>query len=262
MTDSWDSGNPYEVFMGRWSSLIAKEFLAWMDVPSQSTWLDVGCGTGTLTKLILDNYQPSEIIALDASNEFIEYARQKIDHPSVQFRVGLAESLEMETNSIDSVVSGLVLNFIPEPERAMKEMMRVAKPNGGVGIFLWDYADRMQMLRAFWDAALELNPNAKEFDEGIRFPLCAEGRLESLVTEAGLSEVEAQAIEVQTVFTSFEDYWNPFLGGVGPAGTYAMSLKADNRDQLEQKLRETLPSKGDDSIPLIARAWAVKGINK
>ena len=174
-SDPWLSGNQYDKFMGRWSNLVAQKFLSWLNVPPNSSWLDVGCGTGALTKLILQTSQPNNIISIDSSNEFIEHAQQAITDPAVSFRVGDAESLELETNSVDAVVSGIMLNFVPQPDKAVSEMMRVAKPDGIVGIFLWDYADGMQMLRYFWDAVVEMNSKAKEYDEGIRFPLCREG---------------------------------------------------------------------------------------
>ncbi|HAV77570.1 MAG TPA: SAM-dependent methyltransferase [Anaerolineae bacterium] len=260
MSDTWQGGNPYETFMGRWSTLVAQKFLAWMDVPAEKQWLDVGCGTGTLAKLIMDNYEPSGIIGVDSSREFVAHAQQRITNPSVRFMVGLAQSLDLETDSIDALVSGLVLNFVPEPEKAMAEMLRVTKPGGRIGIFLWDYADGMQMLRTFWDAAVELEPSAKVMDEGVRFPLCEEGRLESFVKVSGLREVEASPIKAETHFQSFDDYWNPFLGGIGPAGTYAMSLDQNDRNRLEEKLRESLPVNEDGSISLVAQAWAIKGI--
>ena len=259
MTDPWVAGNPYEKFMGRWSTPVAELFLKWLDVPAQSKWLDVGCGTGSLTTLVLDHYQPNEIIGIDSSDEFIAHTQKRISHPFARFMVGLAQSLELETDSMDAVISGLVLNFVPEPKDAVTEMMRVTKTGGTVGIFLWDYADKMQMLRTFWDAAVELDPKARDLDEGVRFPLCRDGRLMSLVTEADLGEVEAKSIEVETVFQSFEDYWNPFLGGIGPAGAYAVSLDPNERQKLKDKLSETLPMNDDGSISLIARAWAVKG---
>jgi len=139
------------------------------------------------------------------------------------------------------------------------EMMRVAKPGGKIGIFLWDYADGMQMLRYFWDAVVELDHHASEFDEGIRFPLCQKGQLESLVRKAGLKQVEAAPIVVKTIFQDFDDYWQPFLGNVGPASKYTMSLDLKDRQQLEDKLHRTLPIADDGSITLSARAWAVKG---
>ena len=262
MHDSWLSGNPYDRFMGRWSILIAQEFLDWLAIPPASKWLDVGCGTGSLTKLILETYQPKDIVSLDSSGDFISYARQLITNPSVRFSVGLAQSLELDSNSIDAVVSGIVLNFVPQPEVAISEMLRVTKPGGQIGIFLWDYADGMEMLRYFWDAAVELDKSAEEFDEGIRFPLCQEGQLESLVRKVGLMQVEATPIEVTTVFQNFDDYWMPFLGNVGPAPSYYMSLKQTDRQKLEDKLRESLPIDDNGSISLVARAWAVKGTAK
>jgi SAM-dependent methyltransferase len=257
--DSWSSGNLYERFMGRWSTLVAQKFLEWLNISPNSIWLDVGCGTGSLTKLILDTYQPKEVIAVDLSRNFIAYAQQSIPNPLVHFHVGLAQSLEQKSNSVDAIVSGIMLNFVPQPEIAIVEMIRVAKPGGTIGIFLWDYAEGMEMLRYFWDAAVELNGKAAEFDEGTRFPLCQKGQLESLVTRTGMKQVEAFPIEVTTVFQNFDDYWVPFLGNVGPAPSYNMGLSLSERQQLENKLREGLPIEADGSISLMARAWAVKG---
>lgn len=259
MNDPWQSGIDYEKFMGRWSTLVAREFLNWLAIPLARSWLDVGCGTGSLTRLILEIYQPKEMIAVDSSSDFIAHARRSITNPAVQFKVGLAQSLELDSNSIDVVSSGLVLNFVPQPEVALAEMLRVTKPGGKIGIFLWDYAEGMQMLRYFWDAAVGLDPKAKELDEGIRFPLCQKGKLESLMREVGLKQVEATPVEVKTVFQNFDDYWQPFLGNVGPAPGYTMSLKAQDRRQLEEKLRQSLPMDDSGAISLMARAWAVKG---
>lgn len=258
MNDSWSSGNPYEMFMGRWSTLVAAEFLSWMAVPAKQSWLDLGCGTGSLSKLILEDYAPAEVIGADASSEFIAHAQQRITDPRAHFLVSDARSLELDANSVDALVSGLMLNFVPQPEEALADMQRVVKPEGRIGIFLWDYAEGMQMLRYFWDAAVELDADASEFDEGIRFPLCAEGQLEALVREAGLKDVEAAPIEATTVFKDFDDYWQPFLGKVGPAPAYVMSLDEENRRKLREKLRLTLPTNDDGSIELKARAWVVK----
>jgi SAM-dependent methyltransferase len=259
MNDAWLSGIVYEKFMGRWSTLVAQRFLSWLAVSPACRWLDAGCGTGSLTKVILERHQPKEIIAVDSSSDFIAHSQRSITEPSVNFIVGLAQSLGLNSNSIDAVVSGLVLNFVPQPKTAILEMMRVAKPGGTIGIFLWDYADGMQMLRYFWDAAVELDHNASEFDEGVRFPLCQEGQLESLVREAGLRQVETTTIEVKTDFQDFDGYWQPFLGNVGPAPGYTMSLNQKNRQELEDRLRKSLPIDGNGSISMMARAWAVKG---
>lgn len=259
MNESWSSGIAYERFMGRWSILVAQKFLSWLAVSPTRSWLDVGCGTGSLTRLILETYHPKEIISIDSSSAFISHAQRTITNPSIHFRVGQAQSLDLDSNSIDTVVSGLVLNFVPQPKDAISEMLRVTKPGGKIGIFVWDYAKGMQMLRYFWDAAVELDNAANKFDEGIRFPLCQEGQLESLSREAGLKQVESTAIEVKTVFKDFDDYWQPFLGNVGAAPGYTMSLDKANRQKLEDKLRKSLPINHNGSISLTARAWAIKG---
>jgi len=259
MTDSWQSGIAYERFMGRWSSLLGRKFLDWFAAGPGRSWLDVGCGTGSLTRLILETQQPKEIIGIDPSSGFISHAQASISDPSVHFKVGLAQSLELDSGSMDAVVSGLVLNFVPQPETAILEMKRVTKPGGRIGVFVWDYAEGMQMLRYFWNAAAELDPKAAELDQGARFPVCQAGQLESLVRQAGLKQVEAAPIEIETVFKDFDDYWQPFLGGTGPGSAYAMSLDQDGRQKLEDQLRRTLPVDGNGSISLSARAWAVKG---
>ena len=259
MNDPWSSGNAYEKFMGRWSSLVAQKFLKWLAVPPGLNWLDVGCGTGSLTRLILETQKPVKIISIDSSEEFISYARINLNTSVVLFDVGKAESLNIDSGSIDAVVSGLVLNFIPEPEIAVREMMRVTKPGGKIGIFLWDYSEGVQMLRYFWDAAVELDDKAKEFDEGLRFPLCRKGELELLFRKAGLKDVKEIPIEINTYFKNFSDYWEPFLGNVGPAPAYAMSLDSKKRKQLKMKVFDLLPVSNDGSISIMARAWAVKG---
>lgn len=259
MNDPWSGGSAYERFMGRWSSLVAEKFLTWLAVPPGMIWLDVGCGTGTLTKLILKTQKPAKIISIDSSEEFISYTKKILSDLSVQFKVCTAESLNIESSSIDAVVSGLVLNFIPQPEVAIHEMIRVTKPGWKIGIFLWDYSKGMQMLRYFWDAAVELDDKAKEFDEGIRFPLCRKGELSELFRKAGLKDVEEIPIEINTHFKDFNDYWEPFLGNVGPAPAYAISLDSAKRKRLEMKVRNSLPFNKDGSISITARAWAVKG---
>jgi ubiquinone/menaquinone biosynthesis C-methylase UbiE len=260
MNDAWQNGNSYERFMGRWSCLIAREFLAWLAVAPGGRWLDVGCGTGSLTKQILATNQPKSVISVDASPEFVEFARQSVPDPVAQFRVGLAQSLELEANQFDAVVSGLVLNFVPEPKTAVTEMLRVIKPGGTIGIFLWDYTEGMEMLRYFWDAAVVLDKNAEALDEGVRFPLCQQGQLESLVRKCGLKQIAAAPIEIVSHFRDFADYWSPFLGHVGPAPAYVMGLTPENRQKLEEKVRSSLPIDKNGSISLVARAWAVQGI--
>jgi len=259
MNDPWSSGNAYEKFMGRWSFLVAQDVLKWLAIPPGLNWLDVGCGTGSITRLILETQKPAKIISIDSSEEFISYSKKKLNTPVVQFDIGTAESLNIDSGSIDAVVSGFVLNFIPDPEIAIREMIRVTNPGGKMGIFLWDYSEGLQMLRYFWNAAVEMNNKAKVLDEDFIFPICKKGELDLLFRKAGLIEVEEIPIEINTYFKDFNDYWEPFLGNVGPAPVYAMSLDPEKRKKLEIKVRNSLPVNKDGSISITARAWAVKG---
>jgi SAM-dependent methyltransferase len=167
--------------------------------------------------------------------------------------------LPVDDGAYDVAVSGLVLNFVPHPDRMLAEMVRCVKPGGQSALYVWDYADKMELMRYFFDAATELNPAAIDQDEGRRFPLCQPDALAALFRDAGLQNVETRAIDVPTDFRDFDDYWSPFLGGQGVAPAYAMSLEEGERAELREHLRTKLPTAEDGSIHLIARAWAVKG---
>src|SRR5262249_21360303 len=156
-------------------------------------------------------------------------------------------------------VSGLVLNFVPRPERAVAEMARVVGENGTVAVYVWDYADGMQLIRHFWDAGIALGSAAHQLDEGRRFPICEPAALEALFRDVALCAVESRAIDVPTPFRDFDDYWQPFLGGQGPAPGYAMRLDEPSRAALRDRLRANLPIAADGSIDLTARAWSVRG---
>jgi SAM-dependent methyltransferase len=256
--DAWANGEAYERYVGRWSRLVTREFLQWLAVPARRVWLDVGCGTGSLVRTILEDAAPTRIKGVDKSEGFIGLARQMILDHRVSFAVGDAQVLPEESASYDAVVSGLVLNFVPKPELAAAEMIRVARPGAVVGAYVWDYAGRMDLMRRFWDAAVALDPAAADFQEGSRFPLCRPEPLEELFSSVGFEDVAVRAVDVATVFKDFEDYWLPFLGGQGPAPAYAISLNEERRAALRERIRLELPIAPDGSIPLMARAWAVR----
>ena len=258
--DAWDSGDAYEPYVGRWSRLVAREFLRWLAVPSGGIWLDVGCGTGALAETILALTAPTEVVGVDPSSAYVASALGRVDDPRVRFELGDAQNLRQASASFGAVVSGLVLNFVPEPERAVSEMVRVARPSGVVAAYVWDYAEGMQMMRYFWDAAGALDPRARELDEGRRFPLCKPGPLTELFETSGLEDVEVRAIDVPTVFRDFDDYWTPFLGGQAPAPGYAMSLGKEQRAALRERIRASLPTSRHGEHHLLARAWAVRGV--
>jgi SAM-dependent methyltransferase len=257
MTSSaWSAGGPYDRYVGRWSRLVAAEFVDWLAIPPGRRWLDVGCGTGALTAAVLAVNEPAAVVGVDPSEGFLTVARSHVVDARAGFEVGDARSLPVPDDSADVVVSGLALNFVPDAAAALREFTRVCAPGGVIAAYVWDYAEGMAMMRYFWDAAVALDPAASSLDEGPRFPLCRPDALRERWIQSGLTGVEVRAIDVPTVFEDFDDYWSPFLGGQGPAPQYVAGLRADARDALRERLRSVL---GTGRIALTARAWAVVG---
>lgn len=255
----WTSGDGYEMYVGRWSRLVATEFLSWLRAPTGASWLDVGCGTGALTSAILASSQPSSIQGVDPSEAFLGHARAVVRDDRAAFDIGDAAALPFADGSYGAVVSGLALNFVSEPSAALAEMRRVGTPGGVVAAYVWDYAGKMEMMRYFWVAAAELDRLAEAADEGARFAICRRDALADAFESAGLDRVEVDPIDVPTVFRDFDDFWNPFLAGQGPAPAYNMSLSDNQRTSLRELLRSRLPVERDGSIHLVARAWAARG---
>ncbi len=258
--DVWAQGTGYERYIGRWSRPVAVEFLKWLAMPPGKAWLDLGCGTGALSRKILDACGPAKVVGVDSSEGFVSHATAHITDERAEFRVGDARAVPAAGREFDAAVSGLVLNFVPDQLAMVSEMRRATRPGGKVAVYVWDYAGEMQLIRQFWDAAIALDPKARELDEGLRFPDCRPDPLRTLFASAGLRDVTTQAIDVPTVFENFDDYWSPFLGGQGPAPGYCMSLPQADRNALRDRLRETLPADHDGKIHLTARAWAVQGV--
>jgi len=244
--------------MGRWSRELARVFVLWLGIPPGRHWLEVGCGTGALTSRILEIGRPASVVATDSSEQFVAHARAALSDHRAQFLVAIADELPTKADGYDVVASSLVLNFLPDPTAAVREMRSLAAEEGVVAACVWDYTEGMQFLRRFWDAAVELDPAARQYDEGERFPICSPSTLEAAFREAGFSRVGVQALEVATRFEDFDDYWTPFVGGPGPAPGYLSSLPAERQQELARRLAATLPRNEDGSIALTAKAWGVR----
>jgi SAM-dependent methyltransferase len=237
---------------------VAPAFLSWLSIPAGRKWLDVGCGTGALCAAIVDRCSPSAVTGVEPSEGFRRTAKENLAGRAVLHQ-GSATAIPLDDASVDVVVSGLVLNFVQDQRAALLEMSRVTGNGGTVAAYVWDYVGKMELMRFFWDAAVELDPGAATLDEGVRFPQCRPDALAKLFASAELGEVEVKPIDIPTPFASFDDYWQPFLGGQGPAPAYAMSLDEMARLRLRDRIRERMPTAANGSITLTARAWAARG---
>ena len=261
MSDHWDRGDIYDSYVGRWSRQVAPVFISWLGEPAGRRWLDVGCGTGALCGAILDQASPASVTGVEPSAGFLKTAREHLGTRAT-LEQGSATAIPLEDATVDVVVSGLVLNFVPDQKAALAEMKRVASRGGTIAAYVWDYGGKMEFMRYFWEAAVDVDEAARAKVESIRFPICREGGLEQFLRDAGLGNVEGRAIDIPTPFKDFDDYWRPFLGGQGPAPAYAMSLDELARQRLRDRVRELLPIAADGTIPLVARAWAVRAVTR
>lgn len=263
--DRWQDGAPYERYVGRWSRVVADRFVGELGAARGIRWMDVGCGTGALTEAIVERCDPASVVGVDPSPGFLAAARARprlAGLPAVRFEEGEAQRLPAADGSADAVVSGLVLNFVPDPAAALAEFRRVTAPGGIIGSYVWDYAEGMQFMRLFWDAAVAVDADAAALDEGRRFPLCRPDPLRELWASAlggDASSVRVWPIEIDTVFADFDDLWTPFLGGQGAAPAYLATVTDDAREAIRERVRGSAPAGADGSIALTARAWAVAG---
>lgn len=256
--DKWTSGPAYDQWMGRWSRLLADEFLIWLGLSSSSRWLDVCCGSGVLTEAIVHRCAPAQVVGVDASPQQIEFARSRRTGPGVSFGIGDAQALSFADSSFNAAVCGLGLNFVPQPERALQEMCRVTAPDGIIAIYVWDYAEGARFLRAFWDAAADVDPSSSAYDQARRFPWCNPQGLQSLFESAGLGQIMVRELEITTRFADFDDYWRPLLTGQGSAPNYLAAQDKSMQNAIRERLRESLPRSRNGAIELPARAWAVR----
>jgi SAM-dependent methyltransferase len=252
----------YEQFMGRWSRLAAPRLVDFTGgLPERGRILDVGSGTGSLAFAIAERNGRARVLGIDPSKEYVAYANSRNPYPDrASFEVGDAQDLHFPDASFDAALSLLVFNFIPDPKKALLELRRVTKPAGKLSAAVWDYGAGMRMLRTFWDAAVHIDPGAEKLDEK-HMPLCRAGELATLWRQGGLENVREQAIDIGMRFESLADYWDPFLLGQGPAGSYVRRLDRDRLQALRNEIKLHL-SLSTENAPFVlpARVWSVCGI--
>jgi SAM-dependent methyltransferase len=245
--------------MGRWSRQLARVFIAWLRPEPAGHWLEVGCGTGALTAAITSLTRPESVVACDPSESFIDHARAQVVGPCRFEVISVSGPLPARADGFDAIVSGLVLNFITEPASALRAMRERARTGGTVSAYVWDYVQGLEFLRYFWEEAARLNPGAAAVDERRRFETWQAPRLESLFRDAELVNVQTGVLEMSTDFADFSDFWQPFLGGSGPAPSYVAALAPEPRERLRAALERQLPRGDDGQIRLRARALVARG---
>ena len=255
----FSAADAYERFMGRWSRELAPGLVRFAEIRHGDTVLDVGSGTGALTAAVAAAVPSCRITGIDPTASYVAFADARHSSPHVRFEVGDARHLRFGDASFDRAISLLAFNFIPDPAKALNEIVRVTRPRGTVAAAVWDYEAGMEMLRMFWDEAVALDPGEEARDER-HMPLCRRGELGALWRQCGLRDVSEQELTIETPFESFDDYWFPFLDRQGPAGAHAAALTEEGRERLRLRLRRRLIGDGPDHpIELRARAWAVRG---
>lgn len=245
------SGEAYDLFMGRYSVPLAARFAGFAEVTPGSTVLDVGCGPGALTAELVRRVGAGNVAACDPSASFVAACAER--NPGVDVRTGEAEHLPFPDDGFDVVASQLVLHFVPDPVAAASEMKRVARPGGLIATCVWDFGEGMEMLRAFWDAALTIDPDSPDEHRVMRFG--RPGEIAQWLTDAEVDQVRETTLTVTSSYRDFDELWSGFLAGIGPAGSYCMSLPAGHRDALRQALLERLGSPGGGfTLKAVARA--------
>lgn len=247
----------YDRHVGRYSGALGRALIDFAGVPPAARVLDVGCGPGPLTAELVRTVGAASVAAVEPSPPYAEACRERL--PGVDVRVAAAEDLPFPDADFDAVLSQLVVNFLTDAARGVGEMVRVCRPGGTVAAAVWDYAGEMTLLRAFWDAARELDPeSAAGLDEGSRMRFATPEDLTGLWSQAGLVDVEGAPLVVAADYADFADLWAPFVAGVGPAGAYCAALDEPRQTRLRDLVRDRLGAPAGP-FELTARAWAVRG---
>jgi SAM-dependent methyltransferase len=257
----WADGDAYEKFMGQWSRLSGLDFVKWIAPDSGLKWLDVGCGTGAFTSIVLEGCSPGLIVGIDPAEVHLADAKLRVMDDRVEFRVADALALPFGDDEFDIAASALVLNFVPDQGKMVAEMARVVRPSGTVAAYVWDFAGGKGVSQHIGAAVAAQNTQASGQASNIQNTEST--RLEALsdlFVEAGLKAVETRPIEITVTFENFEDYWSSNTGFTSPVGNFVKSLSPDDCDRFMGEVKERLPIGNDGSIQYMARVSAVRGI--
>jgi SAM-dependent methyltransferase len=247
----------YDLHVGRYTPQLAAAFCDFVAVQPGIRALDVGSGPGALAAELARRLGPANVSAAEPSEAFAKACRARV--PGIEVVIAPAEVMPFADVSFDAALSQLVVNFMADAEAGVREMARVTRAGGVLAACVWDYAEEMTLLRAFWDAAREVAPQeAADRDEGVAMRWCRDGELADLWTSAGLRNVRSGALRVHATYANFDDLWAPFPSGLAPSGAFCASLEEERREALRDALRRRL-NVGDEPFELTARAWAAAG---
>ncbi len=260
---SYSNPAVYGRFMGRWSARLAPSFLRFAELRDGQHVLDVGCGTGSLSRAVVSSGATVEVTGIDPTPAYLSFAREAVQHPRAQFKAGAAESLSFPDGAFDAALALLVLQDFADPRQAVREMARVTRRGGVVATCLWDFKGGLPMLSLLWQAAEAVAPEAvsHQREQNPPPPPTTLSDLQALWRSCGLADTRTAILDLSMEFSSFDDYWQPFLGGSTPTSAFAAALDTQTGGALARMLRDKLPGvRPDGSFVIPARAWAVKGI--
>jgi ubiquinone/menaquinone biosynthesis C-methylase UbiE len=252
----FSDGEIYERLMGRWSRLVGKTFLAWLDAPKNLQWLDVGCGNGAFTEELIAQCAPATVVAIDPSDDQLAYARKLPGAKIADFRVGDAQDLPFADASFDVAIMALVISFLRDPAKAVLEMARVVRPGGWVATYMWDIPGGgtpvdpiyVEMESMGMTSVRPSNPTVSRRET-----------MQELWQKAGLDSVETRVIRIPVLYSDFNDFWNSNAAPIGPQGKLIDEMSAIAREELRARLRRRLPVTLDRRIVYESFANAVKG---
>ena len=249
-------GAAYERRMGRWSRTAGEVFLDWLSLPNGLRWLDVGCGTGAFTELVVERCSPGKMSAVDPSADQISFAQARPSTDQVDYRIGDARELPCDDSEFDVAAMALVISFVPEPAQAIAEMKRVVAPGGTVASYMWDMASGCNTQRPMREA---LEAMGVELPPTPRIEFTRLDAMRDLLGSVGLDDVAGRTIEIQLEFANFDDYWTAQTGQATPITKPILAMSAEEVEQLKASLRKRLPTNTEGRITYMARANAVKG---